>query len=181
MLRRGIDTQIRKQITANCSTATPTSGDMPRTIHIEAMPSAVDDKNVKRNSNATSSPPGRNRLQETQRVGIDLRTSGHRCRGRIVFRHYRDVVPVPKIDPPRVRTVLVLQSNEELQSAIERARAFERRDEYERRVGAYDRYLNMLAQVMRMPPEHTEEERTTGSRDRVLPCADLADTPPSSE
>ena len=72
-------------------------------------------------------------------------------------------------------------TNEELQSAIERARAFERRDEYERRVGAYDRYLNMLAQVMRMPPEHTEEERTTGSRDRVLPCADLADTPPSSE
>lgn len=98
-----------------------------------------------------------------------------------MFRHYRDVVPVPKIDPPRVRTVLVLQSNEELQSAIERARAFERRDEYERRVGAYDRYLNMLAQVMRMPPEHTEEERNTGSRDRVLPCADLPDTPPSSE
>jgi len=98
-----------------------------------------------------------------------------------VFRHYRDVVPVPNIDPPRVRTVLVLQSNEELQSAIERAQAFERRDEYERRVGAYDRYLNMLAQVMRMPPEHTEGDRKTGSPDRVLPCADLPDSPPSSE
>jgi hypothetical protein len=97
-----------------------------------------------------------------------------------VFRHYRDVIPVPKIDPPRVRTVLVLQSNEELQSAIERARAFERRDEYERRVGAYDRYLNMLALIMRMPPEDTEEERKAGSLDRVLPSADLPDTPPSS-
>lgn len=103
-----------------------------------------------------------------------------RCRGRIVFRHYRDVIPVPKIDPPRVRTVLVLQSNEELQSAIERARAFERRDEYERRVGAYDRYLNMLAHIMRMPPEGTEEERKAGSQGRVLPSADLPDTPPPS-
>jgi hypothetical protein len=57
VLRRGIDTQIRKQITANCSTATPTSGDMPRTIHIEALPSAVDDKKrqaqLKRNLIAT--------------------------------------------------------------------------------------------------------------------------------
>jgi hypothetical protein len=97
-----------------------------------------------------------------------------------VFRHYRDVIPVPKIDPPRVRTVLVLQSNEELESAIERARAFERRDEYERRAGAYDRYLNMLAHIMRMPPECPEEERKAGSPDRVLPCADLSDTPPSS-
>jgi hypothetical protein len=41
-------------------------------------------------------------------------------------------------------SVRLLQGPEELQAAVERAREFERRrvDEYQRRVGAYDRFLN---------------------------------------
>jgi hypothetical protein len=74
-----------------------------------------------------------------------------------MFRHRRDAIPGPSIDPPRVRTVLVLQSTEELQSAIERARAFQRRDARERPVGAHDRCLKMLADIVRMPPEDTGE------------------------
>jgi hypothetical protein len=42
-----------------------------------------------------------------------------------------------------VQTVRLLKGPEELQAAVERARAFERRrvDEYQRRVGAYDRFF----------------------------------------
>jgi hypothetical protein len=49
-----------------------------------------------------------------------------------------------------------LQSDEELQAAVERARAFERRhaDDHQRRVGAYDRFLSQggvqLASVVPM-------------------------------
>jgi len=75
-----------------------------------------------------------------------------------MFRHHRDAIPVPRIVPPRVRTVLLLQSAEELQSAIERARAFQRRDARERPVRTHDRCLNMLADIVRMPPEDTGAE-----------------------
>jgi hypothetical protein len=42
-----------------------------------------------------------------------------------------------------VHSVRLLKDPEELQAAVERAQAFERRrvDEYQRRVGAYDRFL----------------------------------------
>ena len=69
--------------------------------------------------------------------------------------------------------MLLLQSNEELQSAIERARAFERRDDYERRVGAYDRSLNMLANMVRMAPVDIDEEvRIAGRQDQLVPSPD---------
>jgi hypothetical protein len=50
----------------------------------------------------------------------------------------------PIIVPPRVNTVRLLRTHEELQAAVERARAFERRgvDAGHRRVGAYDRFLD---------------------------------------
>lgn len=46
---------------------------------------------------------------------------------------------------PRPKTVRLLQSSQELQAAIERAREYERRgaDEYQRRIGAYDRFLHL--------------------------------------
>ena len=75
-----------------------------------------------------------------------------------MFHNYRDAVPRLDVDPPRVRTVRLLQTDEELQSAIDRARAFERRDNYVRRVGTYDRYLNLLANVVSMPSEDIDEE-----------------------
>ncbi len=48
------------------------------------------------------------------------------------------------IASPRAHTVRVLNDPQELQAAVERAQAFERRqvDEYQRRVGAYDRFLS---------------------------------------
>jgi hypothetical protein len=59
-----------------------------------------------------------------------------------VFRNHRNALNPPNLDPPRVRTVRLLQSDEELQAAVERARAFERRDNYhQRRGGAYDHLL----------------------------------------
>jgi hypothetical protein len=61
-----------------------------------------------------------------------------------VFRHHRDALPLPNLDAPRVRTVRLLYNDEELQAAFERARAFERRDDYRRRrAGAYDRFLGL--------------------------------------
>jgi hypothetical protein len=58
-------------------------------------------------------------------------------------RHHKDT-PEPPIVSSRVRTVQLLQSPEELQAAVERARDFERRraNEYQRRFGSYDRFLN---------------------------------------
>ena len=61
-----------------------------------------------------------------------------------MFHHQRKDTPEPQIASPRVATVRVLEGEEELHAAVERAREFERRraDEYGRRVGAYDRFLN---------------------------------------
>jgi hypothetical protein len=60
-----------------------------------------------------------------------------------MFHRHKDT-PKPLIVSPRVKTVRLLQDHEELQAAVERARNFERRgvNEYQRRVGAYDRFLN---------------------------------------
>jgi hypothetical protein len=61
-----------------------------------------------------------------------------------VFRHHRYSLPVPSIVYPQGRSVRLLQNDEELQAAVERARAFERRtaDHHQRRVGSYDRFLS---------------------------------------
>jgi hypothetical protein len=61
-----------------------------------------------------------------------------------MFRHHGRKPSDSPIVSPRVRTVRVLKDPQELQDAVERARAFERRtvDEYQRRVGAYDRFLS---------------------------------------
>ena len=60
-----------------------------------------------------------------------------------MFHHSNKKAPDSPIVSPRVQTVRLLTGPEELQAAVERARAFERRrvDEYQRRVGAYDRFL----------------------------------------
>ena len=60
-----------------------------------------------------------------------------------MFHHHDKKSSESPIVSPRVRTVRLLEDPEELQAAVERARAFERRrvDEYQRRVGAYDRFL----------------------------------------
>jgi hypothetical protein len=52
--------------------------------------------------------------------------------------------------------VRLLQSDEELQSAIDRARAFERKDEYERRVG--EAFARLLAAVVHLPSEDIDVE-----------------------
>jgi hypothetical protein len=54
-------------------------------------------------------------------------------------RHDKDGSYPPIASPP-VRTVRLLRGDEELQEAIDRARAYERRgfDEYKRRMGTYD-------------------------------------------
>jgi hypothetical protein len=60
-----------------------------------------------------------------------------------MFHHHNKKVPDSPIVSPRLQTVRLLTGPEELQAAVERARAFERRrvDEYQRRVGAYDRFF----------------------------------------
>jgi hypothetical protein len=60
-----------------------------------------------------------------------------------MFHHHSKKLPESPIVSPRVRTVRLLNDPAELQAAVERAQAFERRrvDEYQRRVGAYDRFL----------------------------------------
>jgi hypothetical protein len=57
-------------------------------------------------------------------------------------RHGKEGSDAPIASPP-VRTVRLLQGEEELQAALERARRYESRgfDEYKRRMGAYDRFL----------------------------------------
>lgn len=75
-----------------------------------------------------------------------------------MFRHHRDAVPGPNIVHPQVRTVRLLQSDEDLQAAIERSRAFERRtaDDHQRRPGSYDLFViegrGRLAKVVPMAP-----------------------------
>jgi hypothetical protein len=61
-----------------------------------------------------------------------------------MFHHHSKKPPESPIATPRVRTVRLLSDPQELQAAVERAQAFERRrvDEYQRRVGAYDRFLS---------------------------------------
>jgi hypothetical protein len=61
----------------------------------------------------------------------------------MIRRHHRNAPDARQVAPPRVHTVRLLYGDEELQAAVERARAFERRgsDEYQRRVGTYDRLL----------------------------------------
>jgi hypothetical protein len=61
-----------------------------------------------------------------------------------VFHHHHKDSPVEPVESPPVTSVRVLQSGEELQAAVERAREFERRRvaESQRRVGSYDRYLD---------------------------------------
>lgn len=58
-------------------------------------------------------------------------------------RHRKDGSDAPIATPP-VRTVRVLQGDEELQAALERAKVFESRrfDDYKRRIGTYDRFIN---------------------------------------
>jgi hypothetical protein len=60
-----------------------------------------------------------------------------------MFHHHSKKPADSPIASPRVHTVRLLNDPEELQAAVERAQAFERRrvDEYQRRVGAYDRFL----------------------------------------
>jgi hypothetical protein len=60
-----------------------------------------------------------------------------------MFHHHRNDTPDPPIVHPQVRTVRLLQGDEELQAAVERASAFERRgiDDSQRRIGTYDRLL----------------------------------------
>jgi hypothetical protein len=65
-----------------------------------------------------------------------------------VFRHHRDAVPCPSTAPSRGQGVRLLQSHEELQSAVERAQAFERRYSPRLREGVYDQYLTVLADMM---------------------------------
>jgi hypothetical protein len=62
-----------------------------------------------------------------------------------MFHHHRKDAPVPPVESRRVASVRLLQGHEELQAAVERAREFERRraDEYQRRVGTYDRFLHV--------------------------------------
>jgi hypothetical protein len=57
-------------------------------------------------------------------------------------RHGKEGSNAPIASPP-VKTVRLLQGDEELQEAIERAKGFESRgfDEYKRRMGTYDRFM----------------------------------------
>jgi hypothetical protein len=52
----------------------------------------------------------------------------------------------------------LLQSDEELQSAVERARAFERRHDPRLRVGVYDHYPTVLADMMIVPPKDIDRQ-----------------------
>jgi hypothetical protein len=76
-----------------------------------------------------------------------------------MFHHRRDEVTGPIIVPHQFQTVRLLQTDEELQAAIDRARAFERKDDYERRVSeAFDR---LLAAVVHLPSEDIDAEMHT--------------------
>jgi hypothetical protein len=79
-----------------------------------------------------------------------------------MFHRHRQVTPGSPISAPRAGAVRVLQSEAELQAAVERAREFERRgvDAGQRRVGSYDRVLGTqtdgLATVLPIAPEVQE-------------------------
>jgi hypothetical protein len=79
-----------------------------------------------------------------------------------MFHRHRQVTPGSPISAPRASSVRVLQSDAELQAAVERAREFERRgiDAGQRRVGSYDRVLGAqpdgLATVLPIAPEVQE-------------------------
>jgi hypothetical protein len=76
-----------------------------------------------------------------------------------MFNHRRDEVTGPIIVPAQFQTVRLLQTDEELQSAIDRASAFERKNDYERRVSeAFDR---LLAAVVHLPSEDNDAEMHT--------------------
>jgi hypothetical protein len=62
-----------------------------------------------------------------------------------MFHHHKSAKGMPSVSLPE-ETVRLLLSPEELQAAIERAREFERRgvDEYQRRVGACDRFVDRV-------------------------------------
>jgi hypothetical protein len=81
-----------------------------------------------------------------------------------VFHHHRDAIPGPSFAPPRGHAVRLLQSDEELQSAVERARAFERRHDPHLRVGVYDQYLSVLADMTIVPPEDIERGTDADAR-----------------
>ncbi len=63
----------------------------------------------------------------------------------------------------RTRTVRLLQDHEELEAAVKRAQEFERKGitEYERRLGAYDRFLRpdprQLADVVPIESKAAED------------------------
>jgi hypothetical protein len=67
-----------------------------------------------------------------------------RRKENVMFHHRHDKAGSnsPIASPP-VKTVRLLQGDEELQEAIERAKGFESRgfDEYKRRMGTYDRFM----------------------------------------
>jgi hypothetical protein len=76
-----------------------------------------------------------------------------------MFNHRRDEVTGPIIVPAQFQTVRLLQTDEELQLAIDRARASERKNNYEQRVSeAFDR---LLAAVVRLPSEDVDAEMHT--------------------
>jgi hypothetical protein len=89
-----------------------------------------------------------------------------------MFRRNSKILPV---EPPRVHTVRLLQSDEELRAAVERARASERRgsDEYQRRVGAYDRLLDnapgVLATIVGIDPPRGRLSHEVEHRGRSVP------------
>ena len=58
-------------------------------------------------------------------------------------RHHHEPAGDSPITAPRVRTVRLLETDEALRAAVERASAFERRgvDESQRRALSYERYL----------------------------------------
>jgi hypothetical protein len=77
---------------------------------------------------------------------------------RVIFRRGRRL-PNQPVTPHQMRTVRLLESDAELQAAVERAREFERRgvDAGQRRVGSYDRVLGSgpdnLATVVPIAPK----------------------------
>jgi hypothetical protein len=74
-----------------------------------------------------------------------------------MFHHHHEA-DVPAIAPPRVRTVRLLETDEDLRAAVERARAFERtRAARGGHALSYERYLREdtdgLADVVPIDPE----------------------------
>jgi hypothetical protein len=93
-----------------------------------------------------------------------------------MFHRHHSEMPESPIGPPRVRTVRLLQGDDELQAAVERAREFERRgvDAGQRRVGSYDRVLREgvghLADVVPMDPTGGPVQERLGSDPDLAPA-----------